>query len=164
MRDPRLARIPAILVAAAAALVVALIGGSLTDVGAWYQALAKPAWNPPDWAFGVIWTAIFALCAVSGVVAWRAARTVRPEWIVGVFALNGALNILWSLLFFRLRRPDWALEEVGLFWLSIAILVVFLWRISRVAGALIAPYLIWVTIATVLNYEIVRLNGPFGTG
>jgi len=164
VKDPRLTRIPAILVAATAALVVALIGGSLTDVGPWYQALAKPAWNPPDWAFGVIWTAIFALCAVAGVIAWRAAGAGRRAWIIGVFCLNGSLNILWSLLFFRLRRPDWALEEVGLFWLSIAILLVFLWRISRTAGALIAPYLVWVTIATVLNYEIVRLNAPFAAG
>ncbi len=135
----------------------------MTVLGPWYHALKKPAWQPPDAAFGIIWTVIFALAAGSGVTAWRAAsaRSTR-EWIIGLFALNGFLNVLWSLLFFRLMRPDWALIEVGGLWLSIGVLMVFLARFSRTASLLLAPYLLWVSVASALNLEVVRLNAPFG--
>ncbi len=162
---PRILTSPrrAVLVAAAAAFSVAAIGGTLTELGPWYRALAKPAWQPPDWAFGAIWTAIFSMAAACGVIAWRAApaRATR-EWIIGLFALNGFLNVFWSLLFFRLHRPDWALIEVAALWLSIAVLIVFIARLSRGAAALLAPYLIWVSIAAALNNAVVRLNPPFG--
>jgi tryptophan-rich sensory protein len=152
-----------ILIAAGAAVAVAAVGGTLTDLGPWYEHLAKPAWQPPGPAFGVIWTLVFALCAASGVIAWRQAPDrARQEWIIGLFALNGFLNIFWSLLFFRLHRPDWALEEVTALWSSVMLLILYLARFSWRAGALLAPYLLWVSIAAVLNAEIVRLNGPFG--
>jgi tryptophan-rich sensory protein len=152
----------AVLVAAASALAVAAIGGSLTTIGPWYRNLHKPGWTPPDAAFGVIWTLIFALATVSGVTAWTSARSnTRREWIIGLFALNGFLNILWSLVFFRLQRPDWGLIEVAPFWLSIAVLIGFIGRFSRLGGVLLLPYLAWVSIAAFLNYEIVHLNPPF---
>jgi tryptophan-rich sensory protein len=156
-------RTRAIVVAAAAALAVAAVGGTVTDLGPWYRSLHEPPWKPPDAAFGLIWTVIFALAAASGVIAWRRSpsRATR-EWLIGLFALNGFLNVLWSLLFFRLKRPDWGLIEVGGLWLSVAILIVFLSRRSWAASALLAPYLVWVSIAAALNFAVVRLNGPFG--
>ncbi len=163
MTDKRPFPYRAVVVAAASALAVGAIGGGLTTIGPWYRALHKPAWTPPDAAFGVIWTTIFALAAVSGVTVWRAARSqVTREWIIGLFALNGFLNILWSLLFFRFQRPDWALIEVAPFWLSIAALILVFWRVSRTASLMLVPYLVWVSIATLLNYDIVHLNLPFG--
>ncbi len=162
MTETRSTRLRAVVVAALAALAVAAIGGTVTDLGPWYRGLMKPTWQPPDAAFGVIWTVIFALAAASGVMAWRNAQSAfNREWIIGLFALNGFLNVFWSLLFFRLHRPDWALVEVTAFWLSIVLLMVFLARLSRGASALLAPYLVWVTIAAALNYEVVRLNAPF---
>jgi tryptophan-rich sensory protein len=153
----------AIVVAALSALVVAAIGGTMTDLGPWYRALAEPSWKPPDAAFGLIWTLIFALAAASGVIAWRGARSrTTREWVIGLFALNGFLNVFWSLLFFRLKRPDWSQIEVIALWLSIAALMVFVGRWSRGAAALLAPYLVWVSIAAALNVAVVRLNGPFG--
>lgn len=148
---------------AAAAFVVAGFGGSLTEIAGWYRSLEFPSWKPPDWLFGPAWTTIFALCVVSGVHAWRRApnRAAR-EWIIGLFALNGALNIGWSLLFFRLRRPDWALYETAALWASILLLIVVLARWSRLSAWLLAPYLAWVSFAAALNWEIVRLNAPFG--
>jgi tryptophan-rich sensory protein len=77
--------------------------------------------------------------------------------------LNAFLNVSWSLLFFRLRRPDWALAEVGMLWLSILVLLVFLGRVSRTSGWLLVPYLAWVAFAAALNLAVVRLNGPFGS-
>ena len=151
-----------VLIAAAAAIAVAGVGGTLTDLGPWYLGLATPAWQPPPAAFGVIWTVVFALAAISGVTGWRRAPSrASQEWMIGLFALNGFLNILWSLLFFRLHRPDWAQIEVGGLWLSIAVLMAFLARFSWTAALLLAPYLLWVSIATVLNFDVVRLNAPF---
>jgi tryptophan-rich sensory protein len=82
--------------------------------------------------------------------------------LIGLFALNAGLNSLWSLLFFKLQRPDWALIEVGFLWLSIAALIVATRRYSRTAGFLLLPYLLWVTFASAINYATVQLNGPFG--
>ena len=84
------------------------------------------------------------------------------EWLIGLFALNGFLNVLWSLLFFRLHRPDYALIEVGGLWLSIGVLILFLARVSRTASLLLTPYIAWVSIAAALNYEVVKMNPPFG--
>jgi benzodiazapine receptor len=151
-----------ILVAALAAIAVAATGTTLTELGPWYHSLREPAWKPPDAAFGAIWTAIFALAAISGVLAWRNARTKSGrQWIIGLFAANGFLNVLWSLLFFKLHRPDIAIVEVGLLWLSILALIVTLFRRSALASALMVPYLVWVSIAALLNYDVVVLNGPF---
>lgn len=138
------------------------IGGALTDLGPWYFALRQPDWKPPDAAFGVIWSTIFTLCAVSGWLAWRAAETpaLRRRVLV-LFAANAALNIFWSALYFKLQRPDWALFEVVFLWLSIVALIVGLWRISRAASGLLIPYLVWVSAAALLNLDTVRLNGPF---
>lgn len=84
------------------------------------------------------------------------------EWLVGLFSLNGFLNILWSLLFFQLHRPDWSLVEVCFLWLSVVSLIIFTARHSRLAGMLLTPYLVWVSPASVLNFDVVRLNAPFG--
>ena len=152
----------AVVVAALAALALALIGGTLTDIGPWYLSLKEPSWKPPDAAFGLIWTVIFALAALAGVIAWRREpNAARRQWIIALFAVNGFLNVLWSLIFFRLHRPDLAMVEVGALWLSILVLIVFLFRGAPIASALLVPYLVWVSAAAVLNYEVVRLNGPF---
>ena len=105
---------------------------------------------------------IFEALAPSPTTGWRRAPSrASQEWMIGLFALNGFLNILWSLLFFRLHRPDWAQIEVGGLWRSIAVLMAFLARFSWTAALLLAPYLLWVSIATVLNFDVVRLNAPF---
>jgi tryptophan-rich sensory protein len=145
------------------AIAVAAIGGTLTDLGPWYQRLRKPSWQPPDAAFGLIWTVIFALAAAAGYIGWRRATSrERREWLIGLFSLNGFLNVLWSLLFFRLKRPDWALDEVAGLWLSIGLLMVFLAPFARLSSVLLAPYLIWVSIAAALNLAVVQTNAPFG--
>lgn len=149
--------------AGTAALLIAIIGGTLTDIGPWYQSLRQPAFKPPDWLFAPAWTLIYALCVAAATIAWRRARAPADrETMVGLFALNGFLNVLWSLLFFRLHRPDWALVEVGFLWLSVAALIVVLGRYARPAALLLTPYLVWVSFASAVNAVVVRLNGPFG--
>lgn len=152
----------ALIYAALGALCVAILGAAATDLGDWYRALAKPNWNPPDWLFGPAWTLIYALTALAGVEAWQAAAPAQRRVVGALFGLNGALNVLWSLLFFRLQRPDWALAEVGLLWLSILSLIVYCGALRRRTIALLLPYLLWVSFAAALNAAIVELNGPFG--
>ena len=155
-------RLTPVLVAAAAALGVAGLGALMTDLGPWYLGLRQPAWKPPDWAFGPAWTLIFALAALAGVMAWkRAPDRASREWLLALFALNGFLNILWSLLFFRLQRPDWALLEVVFLWLSVLLLVVVVSRYAKAAAGLLLVYLAWITFAAALNLAVVRLNTPF---
>ena len=154
--------LPAVL-AAVAAIVVAALGATITDLGPWYQSLAKPSWHPPDALFPIGWTAIYAFNTYAIVDAWRAAPNSKvSDTIIGLFALNAFLNITWSMIFFRIQRPDWAFIEVLLLWLSILALVVYCGRYSKRAALFFLPYLAWVTFAGALNWAVVDLNGPFG--
>lgn len=148
--------------ALAAAVAVSLFGALATDLSPWYYALQKPSWQPPDWLFGPAWTTIFALTAIAGVLAWRARpdRGYRTR-LIALFGANLGLNMGWSWLFFRLRRPDFALAEVVLLWLSIAVLMWAMWSHARTSSLLLLPYLAWVSFAAYLNLTIVRLNAPF---
>lgn len=151
-----------IVIALIAAAAVAALGATMTEIGPWYHSLVQPRWAPPDAAYGVAWTAIYAFTALAGVTGWLAAENARErEWLLGMFALNGFLNILWSLLFFRLHRPDWAELEAIALWLSVFALMVLIWRRSMAGAMLLLPYLLWVTFAGYLDMTIVRLNGPF---
>ncbi len=149
-----------LLVSAAIAVVVLGVGGVATRIGPWYYALHKPRWNPPNWLFGPMWTGIAALAAWSAALAWVDGPGHHGR-IASLFALNAALHMAWSPLFFALRRPDWALAEVPLLWLSVLALVVGLAPISGVAACLLLPYLAWVGVAAALNLAIVRMNAPF---
>jgi translocator protein len=158
---PRRERKP-VLAAAGVAVGVALLGMVTTNLGPWYQNLRKPAWQPPDALFGPVWTLIFALAALSFILYWRrlVLRNDRLE-AIAAFLINGFLNVVWSLLFFGLQRPDWALYEVVLLWTSIVVMIALVKRSSTPAAVLLLPYLIWVSFAAVLNLAIVRLNAPF---
>ena len=151
-----------ILTGAGAAGAVGVLGMLATDLSPWYYALQKPSWQPPDWLFGPVWTLIYGLTAAAGIIAWRRARDRRGMGrIIGLFALNALLNILWSALFFRFHRPDWSVVEVVFLWLSILVLIAALAPISRLSSWLLLPYLAWVTFAGLLNLAVVRLNFPF---
>ncbi len=152
---------PEIAVALASVTVLAVAGGFLTEVGSWYEGLTFPRLRPPNWLFGPAWTVIYLFIAASGVVGWNAADAQQRTLIVTLFAINGLLNLLWSPLFFKFRRPDWALYELVPFWLSVLALVVVLFGVTPLAGWLILPYLVWVTFAGWLNWRVVVLNRPF---
>jgi translocator protein len=138
------------------------VGGWMTTIGPWYRDLRKPRWNPPNWVFGPAWTVILGLAAWSGVLAWSKASTGGEQLrIILLFAINIVLHMLWSPLFFNLRRPDWALIEIPFLWLSIAALIFGLAPLSQASTWLLLPYVLWVTFAAFLNLTIVRMNGPF---
>ncbi len=136
-----------------------IIGGLMTPRADWYARLVKPSWQPPGWAFGPAWTIILGLAAWSGVIAWEAAASdaARLDVLI-LFGVNGVFHLLWSPLFFKFQRPDWALGEVVFLWASLVAMVAGLWPISQDAALLILPYLAWVSFAAFLNLTIVRLN------
>jgi benzodiazapine receptor len=154
---------PTIATAATITFLLLLTGALTTKVDGWYRHLRKPSWTPPNWVFAPAWTVILALACGSGVLAWSASASDR-RWQVGLaFGCNAVLHLLWSPLFFRLRRPDLALIEVALLWASILAMILVARPASPLAALLLAPYLIWVSYAAVLNLAIVRLNSGVAT-
>ncbi len=134
---------------------VAAMSGAIFKPGDWYDDLEKPSWNPPNWAFPVVWTVLYVMIAIAGVWVWRA------EGFGVAMAFWGAqlvLNALWSALFFGLRRMDWAFYEVSLLWVSIVGFMVTAWPVSPMAALLFVPYLAWVTTAATLNRTVWRMN------
>jgi len=127
--------------------------------GAWYAALRKPAWNPPDWIFAPVWSVLYVLMAAAAWSVWRQAG-VAPQ--LGLFLLQLALNAAWTWLFFGLRRPGLALAEIAVLWLAIAATVVAFWSVRPLAGWLLIPYLAWVTFAGALNAALWRYNPSRG--
>ena len=151
-----------IVVAAFTAILVLGVGGWMTTIGPWYENLRKPSCNPPTWVFGPAWTVILGLAAWSGVLAWTNAFTGAEQLrILLLFGANIFFYVLWSPLFFNLRRPDWALIEIPFLWLSIVALMLGLAPLSATSAWLLLPYVLWVTFAAFLNLRIVRMNRPF---
>lgn len=150
---------PAAPIALLLSLGVGALGGALTDLGPWYQQLVQPSWKPPDWAFGPAWTTIFLLCAAAASIAWvNADSPSARRRLVIAFAINAALNLLWSALFFTWKQPTLALIEIAPLWLSVLAITVVSWRIARLAGVLLLPYLAWVAFAATINFGVVTLN------
>ncbi len=151
------------IAAAAWAIILCGAGGALTDVGSWYRNLKKPSWNPPNWAFGPAWTIILGLSAWSLYRAWVAAETPTDGIVIGaLFGANFLLHLAWSPLFFKVKRPDFALVENVFLWLSVLAMCIVLPRFDPIAGWLNVPYISWVSFAWLLNWKIVQLNKPFG--
>jgi tryptophan-rich sensory protein len=126
--------------------------------GGWYATLAKPAWNPPSWLFGPVWTLLYAMMAVAAWLVWREGGWRVQGRVLALYLLQWALNALWTPLFFGLQRPALAFAEILA--LDVALLATLLafWRVRRLAAALLVPYALWVAFATVLNFTIWRLN------
>ena len=141
------------------AVVLGGVGGVLTEIGPWYRNLKKPLFQPPDWLFGPAWTIILGLAAWAGYMAYVATDDpAAHRAIIILYAVNFAAHLAWSPLFFKFKRPDWALIEVVFLWLSCLALFVGLRPYSVEASWLVAPYLAWVSFAAVLNAAIVKLN------
>ncbi len=136
------------------------IGGAATStsVSSWYRTLAKPSWNPPDWVFGPVWTVLYFLMAVAAWLVWRRVGWPAARVPLVWFAVQLALNVGWSILFFGLRSPGAALAEILLLGSAIAVTTVSFARRSAVAAWLMVAYLAWISFAVVLNAAIWGLN------
>lgn len=129
--------------------------GAMFMPDAWYAALAKPAFTPPSWLFGPVWTVLYVMIAIAGWQAWKADGLGLPVavWIVQML-LNGA----WSFLMFGQKNIGLALVDIVALWIAIAAFIVLVRDESRASAVLFVPYLAWVSFAAALNFEIWRLN------
>jgi len=125
----------------------------------WYAALHKPSWNPPAWVFGPAWSLLYILMAVAAWLVWREGGWKTQGRALGLFLLQWLLNALWTPLFFGMHRPGLAFAENVILWLVLAATLASFWRVRKVAGVLLVPYLAWVSFAAALNFTVWRLNG-----
>jgi translocator protein len=138
-----------VLVALAAA------SGAIALPDAWYVALTKPSFNPPNWVFPPAWTALYIIMAIA---AWRVYRITGLGRDIGFWVAQLILNAAWSPLFFGLHRITWAMIDIVLLLALIVTTTVLFWRRDRIAGVLMLPYLAWVSFATLLTASIWHLN------
>jgi tryptophan-rich sensory protein len=124
----------------------------------WYQALEKPPFNPPDWLFAPVWTALYILMGIAAWRIWRLRSFEATRTAFAVFGVQLCLNLAWSFLFFGLQRIDLALLEIVILLIAIITNTIVFWRIERLAGLLFVPYAVWVTYATILNASLWLLN------
>jgi translocator protein len=143
-------------------LLVGLGAGSglLFGPDAWFAGLQKPSWNPPSWLFGPVWTTLYAMMALALWLVRREpeaqdGRRKRAQWL---FALQFALNMAWTPMFFGLHSPSLALVTIGLLWVTLLATLLAFFKVRVVAGALLVPYGLWVSFATALNGAIWHLN------
>ncbi|MFH0739626.1 MAG: TspO/MBR family protein [bacterium] len=138
-----------------------IIGSVFTTpaIGSWYATLAKPSFNPPNWIFGPVWTALFFLMGVALYLVWSSNNSSAggKKTAVLVFFQQLALNILWSVLFFGMQNPMLAFVEIIVLWLAILMTIFYFAKISKTAAWLLVPYILWVSFAGFLNFSIWRL-------
>ncbi len=130
------------------------------DTGAWYHSLNRPAWTPPSWVFGPVWTLLYLLM---GIAAWRVWATYgfrdrHARFSLVLFLVHLIFNAAWTWIFFGLHMLTTAAVEIVILWAMILALAVLFWKRDRIAGSLLLPYLLWVAYATALTLSIVRRN------
>lgn len=123
-----------------------------------YGQLVQPSWAPPSAVFGPVWTTLYALMAVAAWLVWRSGGFRMNRAALSLFVVQLALNALWSWLFFAWHRGAWAFVDIVALWVLIVATVVAFWRVRPLAGALLIPYLLWVSFASALNYSVWQLN------
>ena len=126
--------------------------------GEWYARLQKPAWNPPNWIFGPVWTALYTTMAIAAWLVWKRGGFAGQRVALSLFLVQLFFNTLWSPLFFGLHHPALAFVDIALLWLALLGTVAAFWKVRPLAGALLVPYLAWVTFASALNFILWRLN------
>jgi len=150
-----------LVISVALPLAVGGLSGYATarGVSTWYPTLVKPSFNPPAWVFGPVWTLLYIMMGIAAFLVWRRGLDADGVKIaLTVFAIQLALNGLWSILFFGLQAPGWALAEIILLWMAIGTATLLFWRVDPTAGLLLLPYWAWVSFATVLNASLWWLN------
>lgn len=136
----------------------AAVIGSLFLPGEWYAGLEKPAWNPPSWVFGPVWTTLYAMMGIAAWLVWMRGGFASKRPALSLFILQLFFNTLWSPLFFGLQNPGLAFLDLVFLGFSLLATTIAFWKARPLAGALLIPYLIWVTFAGALNFTIWQLN------
>jgi len=149
-----------------ASIVICLIAGALGSffttpaIPTWYATLIKPSIAPPNWVFFPVWTALFIMMGISLFLVWqKSLQDQQVKTALSIFTIQLILNVLWSAAFFGLRSPIAGLIVISILWVFILAMIPRFMKISRVAGLLLIPYLLWVSFASIINFLIWRLNG-----
>jgi tryptophan-rich sensory protein len=142
-------------------LIIGAISGFFTSeaVTGWYAAIQKPSFNPPNGIFAPVWTTLYIMMGIALYLVWKQERNTKIwRQALFLFGLQLFLNFCWSLIFFKLEQPGWALVEMVCLWISILLTIIWFSKLSKVSAWLLVPYICWVSFAALLNYEIWRLN------
>lgn len=125
-------------------------------ISTWYVTLQKPELSPPNWVFAPVWTALFLMMGIALYLVLSA--KVQSKKAVQLFGFQLGLNVAWSIIFFGLKNPGLALLEIVILWIAIFLTIKSFYQINKTAGYLLVPYLLWVSLALYLNYQIWILN------
>lgn len=132
---------------------------TIPEIDGWYRGLQKPSWSPPNSVFAPVWTSLYILMGLASFIFWNKVSIIRQSRLGTLFYLAQLVfNFCWSLIFFRLHQPGWALADIALLWISIIITIFLFGRVSKLAAWLLVPYLCWVSFAAALNYSIWKFN------
>lgn len=145
-----------ILICLAAGVIASMF--TSTSVDSWFVALEKPVWNPPNWLFGLVWTVIYVLMAISGWLIWDIRDQPKTKRLLVIFGIQLFMNMAWSAIFFGLQQPAWAFLEIIILWILIGEYIILSWPISKLASVLFIPYWLWMGYATALNFAIWEYN------
>lgn len=137
----------------------AAVGGlASANSGEFYRELVRPSWAPPGWLFGPVWSVLYAIMGIAAWFVWRAQGFTGARQALLIFIGQLVANALWTWLFFVWRLGGAAFVEILILWGLILVTTILFWRVSRIAGALLIPYLAWVSFAAALTLSTWRLN------
>lgn len=141
-------------------LLIGFVGSLFTtpSIATWYETLNKPSFNPPNYLFAPVWTSLFILMGIALFLIWKDCEIKNQKSAFGIFSIQLILNLLWSIIFFGLHNPTMAFIEILILLIFIKLNIVCFFRIKKISGILLIPYLLWVIFASFLNYNIIILN------
>jgi len=156
-----MAKIGKLICSISVCLLTGFLGSFVTrnSITTWYAQLSRPSFTPPDWAFGVVWPVLYVMMGISVFLVWNVGINRRQVKVaLSVFALQLILNGLWTPIFFGLHLIGVALVEIVMMWAAILLTIFTFWKVSKPAGFLLLPYILWVSFAVVLNASLFLLN------
>lgn len=151
----------ALVIAVVVCQMAGIVGAFFTTpaIPTWYMGLNKPSFNPPSWVFGPVWTILYTLMGISVYKIWlKGIKNKKVSFAIKLFGIHLILNSLWSIIFFGAKNLGLAFVEIVILWVLIIYVIKLFWKIEKLAGILLLPYLVWVSFATILNLSIWTLN------
>ena len=141
-------------------LIIGFLGSFFTasSVDSWFTTINKPSFNPPGWIFAPVWTTLYILIGLSFYLVWRNNFGEARKKVISVYFMQLLFNLLWSVLFFGLKSPLLGLIDIIILLILIIANTIIFYKISKTAGYLLIPYLLWVSFASILNFSIFLLN------
>jgi benzodiazapine receptor len=161
MESSKLKEVPKLVASILIPLVIGFLGSiaTMAEIPTWYSALSKPSWSPPNWLFGPVWTTLYILMGIALYLVWREGLDrMDVRFAILIFGVQLLLNLLWSIVFFSFHALFGSFILIMILWIAILANIIAFYVISKPAGILLVPYILWVSIASYLNYSVYILN------